>query len=212
MCRFVVVVLLHPPVLSSDSLISYYTTNTKTNPDWLILLIPRTEFQFEFIVFNRWLLILAAACYWKSSSSVIVGIYIYSSPFSFQFHLTKLLHSINHMLKSRINLLHSIQLMFDSVFFYLFCRVGKTSLMNQYAYWKTLSLCFVYYHYYEFFVKWSNITFVSSRYVNRKFSNQYKATIGADFLTKEVQVEDRLFTLQVFNLNHFYLPQYCVSY
>lgn len=35
------------------------------------------------------------------------------------------------------------------------------------------------------------------RYVNRKFSNQYKATIGADFLTKEVQFEDRLFTLQV---------------
>ncbi|KAK8645821.1 hypothetical protein V6N13_119632 [Hibiscus sabdariffa] len=29
------------------------------------------------------------------------------------------------------------------------------------------------------------------------FSNQYKATIGADFLTKEVQFEDRLFTLQV---------------
>jgi hypothetical protein len=35
------------------------------------------------------------------------------------------------------------------------------------------------------------------RYVNKKFSNQYKATIGADFLTKEVQHEDRLFTLQV---------------
>ncbi|KAM7271459.1 hypothetical protein ACFE04_030673 [Oxalis oulophora] len=28
------------------------------------------------------------------------------------------------------------------------------------------------------------------------FSNQYKATIGADFLTKEVQFEDRLFTIQ----------------
>jgi GTPase SAR1 family protein len=26
------------------------------------------------------------------------------------------------------------------------------------------------------------------RYVNRKFSNQYKATIGADFLTKEVEI------------------------
>jgi hypothetical protein len=36
------------------------------------------------------------------------------------------------------------------------------------------------------------------RYVNKKFSNQYKATIGADFLTKEVQFEDRLFTLQVY--------------
>ena len=44
------------------------------------------------------------------------------------------------------------------------CRVGKTSLMNQ--------------------------------YVNKKFSSQYKATIGADFLTKEVQVEDRSVTMQ----------------
>ena len=52
-----------------------------------------------------------------------------------------------------------------SVCWYAFCRVGKTSLMNQ--------------------------------YVNRKFSAQYKATIGADFLTKEVQVEDRMVTMQV---------------
>ncbi|KAF3660676.1 Ras-related protein Rab7 [Capsicum annuum] len=37
------------------------------------------------------------------------------------------------------------------------------------------------------------------RYVNKKFSNQYKATIGADFLTKEVQFEDRLFTLQIWD-------------
>lgn len=36
-----------------------------------------------------------------------------------------------------------------------------------------------------------------NQYVNKKFSNQYKATIGADFLTKEVQVEDRLVTMQV---------------
>ena len=36
-----------------------------------------------------------------------------------------------------------------------------------------------------------------NQYVNRKFSNQYKATIGADFLTKEVMVEDRLVTMQV---------------
>ncbi|CAN1317560.1 Ras-related protein Rab7 [Linum perenne] len=47
--------------------------------------------------------------------------------------------------------------------------VGKTSLMNHF------------------------------RYVNRKFNNQYKATIGADFLTKEVQFEDRLFTLQIWD-------------
>jgi hypothetical protein len=33
--------------------------------------------------------------------------------------------------------------------------------------------------------------------VHKKFSQQYKATIGADFLTKEVLIEDRLVTLQV---------------
>jgi Ras-related protein Rab-7A len=33
--------------------------------------------------------------------------------------------------------------------------------------------------------------------VNRKFSSHYKATIGADFLTKEVMVDDRLVTMQV---------------
>jgi Ras-related protein Rab-7A len=38
-----------------------------------------------------------------------------------------------------------------------------------------------------------------NQYVNKKFSNQYKATIGADFLTKEVQFEDRLFTLQIWD-------------
>ncbi|EYU21043.1 hypothetical protein MIMGU_mgv11b020318mg [Erythranthe guttata] len=37
-----------------------------------------------------------------------------------------------------------------------------------------------------------------------KFSNQYKATIGADFLTKEVQFEDRLFTLQEYD---WFYPQ-----
>ena len=37
------------------------------------------------------------------------------------------------------------------------------------------------------------------RYVNKKFSNQYKATIGADFLTKEVQVEDILVTLKIWD-------------
>jgi hypothetical protein len=33
--------------------------------------------------------------------------------------------------------------------------------------------------------------------VNKKFSASYKATIGADFLTKEVLVDDRLVTMQV---------------
>ena len=40
-------------------------------------------------------------------------------------------------------------------------------------------------------------TSLMNQYVNRKFSNQYKATIGADFLTKEVMVDDRLVTMQV---------------
>ncbi|RZC75474.1 hypothetical protein C5167_050956 [Papaver somniferum] len=42
-------------------------------------------------------------------------------------------------------------------------------------------------------------TSLMNQYVNRKFSNQYKATIGADFLTKEVEFEDRLFTLQIWD-------------
>ncbi|XP_019463566.1 PREDICTED: ras-related protein Rab7-like isoform X3 [Lupinus angustifolius] len=45
--------------------------------------------------------------------------------------------------------------------------VGKTSLMNQYAY--------------------------------KKFSQQYKATIGADFVTKELQIDDKLITLQIWD-------------
>ena len=36
-----------------------------------------------------------------------------------------------------------------------------------------------------------------TRYVSKKFSQQYKATIGADFHTKEVLIGDRLVTLQV---------------
>jgi GTPase SAR1 family protein len=39
-------------------------------------------------------------------------------------------------------------------------------------------------------------TSLMNQYVNKKFSSQYKATIGADFLTKEVQVDDRLVTMQ----------------
>lgn len=40
-------------------------------------------------------------------------------------------------------------------------------------------------------------TSLMNQYVNKKFSNQYKATIGADFLTKEVMVDDRVVTMQV---------------
>jgi len=42
-------------------------------------------------------------------------------------------------------------------------------------------------------------TSLMNRYVNNKFSNQYKATIGADFLTKEVMVDERLVTMQIWD-------------
>jgi hypothetical protein len=35
------------------------------------------------------------------------------------------------------------------------------------------------------------------KYVSNKFTSAYKATIGADFLTKEVMVDDKLVTMQV---------------
>lgn len=40
-------------------------------------------------------------------------------------------------------------------------------------------------------------TSLMNQYVNKRFSNQYKATIGADFCTKEVVVNDRVVTMQV---------------
>ncbi|ORX53808.1 hypothetical protein BCR36DRAFT_582065 [Piromyces finnis] len=42
-------------------------------------------------------------------------------------------------------------------------------------------------------------TSLMNQYVNKKFSNQYKATIGADFLTKEVMVDDKLITIQIWD-------------
>ncbi|WRX09823.1 Small GTPase - like 9, partial [Theobroma cacao] len=59
--------------------------------------------------------------------------------------------------------------------------VGKTSLMNQYP---LLAV---------------RILNLSSRYVYNKFNQQYKATIGADFVTKELQVDDKLVTLQIWD-------------
>merc|ERR1712071_463195 len=38
-----------------------------------------------------------------------------------------------------------------------------------------------------------------NQYVNRKFSNQYKATIGADFRTKEVSIPERDVTMQIWD-------------
>ena len=42
-------------------------------------------------------------------------------------------------------------------------------------------------------------TSLMNQYVNKQFSNHYKATIGADFLTKEVMVDDRLVTMQIWD-------------
>merc|ERR1712065_37013 len=42
-------------------------------------------------------------------------------------------------------------------------------------------------------------TSLMHQYVNRKFSNLYKATIGADFLTKEILIDDRLVTMQIWD-------------
>jgi Ras-related protein Rab-7A len=42
-------------------------------------------------------------------------------------------------------------------------------------------------------------TSLLNQYVNKKFDNRYKATIGADFLTKELEVKDKLVTLQIWD-------------
>merc|ERR1712121_50396 len=42
-------------------------------------------------------------------------------------------------------------------------------------------------------------TSLMNQYVNKRFTSQYKATIGADFLTKEVMVDDRLVTMQIWD-------------
>lgn len=52
-------------------------------------------------------------------------------------------------------------------------------------------------------------TSLMNQYVNKRFSNQYKATIGADFLTKEVVVDDRVVTMQV---SGFFSPIIQISF
>ncbi|CAN0010929.1 unnamed protein product [Choristocarpus tenellus] len=42
-------------------------------------------------------------------------------------------------------------------------------------------------------------TSLMNQYVNKRFSTQYKATIGADFLTKDVVIRDKLVTLQIWD-------------
>eukprot|EP00268_Persea_americana_P043444 TRINITY_DN43671_c1_g1_i6.p1 TRINITY_DN43671_c1_g1~~TRINITY_DN43671_c1_g1_i6.p1 ORF type:complete len:230 (-),score=45.13 TRINITY_DN43671_c1_g1_i6:275-964(-) len=42
-------------------------------------------------------------------------------------------------------------------------------------------------------------TSILNQYVHKKFSQQYRSTIGADFVTKELQIEDTLVTLQMWD-------------
>jgi len=42
-------------------------------------------------------------------------------------------------------------------------------------------------------------TSLMNMFVNKRFSNQYKATIGADFLVRELRVNDRLVTMQIWD-------------
>lgn len=40
-------------------------------------------------------------------------------------------------------------------------------------------------------------TSLMNQYVNNRFSSQYKATIGADFLTKDIHIDGRTVCVQV---------------
>ncbi|ODQ77940.1 hypothetical protein BABINDRAFT_168528 [Babjeviella inositovora NRRL Y-12698] len=42
-------------------------------------------------------------------------------------------------------------------------------------------------------------TSLMQQFVNKKFSHQYKATIGADFLTKELPIDDKTVTMQIWD-------------
>lgn len=42
-------------------------------------------------------------------------------------------------------------------------------------------------------------TSLMQQFVNNKFTHQYKATIGADFLTKEIQIDGKTVTLQIWD-------------
>ncbi|KAI6225114.1 Ras domain containing protein [Aphelenchoides fujianensis] len=42
-------------------------------------------------------------------------------------------------------------------------------------------------------------TSLMNQYVNNRFSTQYKATIGADFLTKDITVDNKLVTVQIWD-------------
>lgn len=42
-------------------------------------------------------------------------------------------------------------------------------------------------------------TSLMNQYVQKKFTKEYKATIGADFLTKEIEVDDKTVTMQIWD-------------
>lgn len=52
-------------------------------------------------------------------------------------------------------------------------------------------------------------TSLMNQYVSKKFSQAYKATIGADFLTREVAVDGRLVTMQVTSRIFFVFFPFC---
>lgn len=47
-------------------------------------------------------------------------------------------------------------------------------------------------------------TSLMNQYVLARFATSYKATIGVDFLSKDVMLEDRMVTLQVCRNSAFY--------
>ncbi|KAG6472733.1 hypothetical protein ZIOFF_070210 [Zingiber officinale] len=74
--------------------------------------------------------------------------------------------------------------------------VGKTSLMNQYP---SSSSLFVVSVNLSLLSAFSGLLNLTIRYVHKKFTQQYKVTIGVDFVTKEILVDDRLVTLQIWD-------------
>ena len=73
-----------------------------------------------------------------------------------------------------------------------------------------VSSCFSCFCALAFLNSYLGVVYCLFRYVHKRFSQQYKATIGADFVTKELQRDDRLVTLQVGSLCYFQLS--CSAY
>jgi Ras-related protein Rab-7A len=50
------------------------------------------------------------------------------------------------------------------------------------------------------------------QYVHRRFTNQYKATIGADLLKKDITIDEKLVTLQIWDTAGMSLSLSYLSY